>query len=71
MHDPAFPAFAGLAGILLLLPLPFQLKSKNLSLLFYVWWLLISTLIYFVNSIVWYNGVEDPAPVWCDIGKSL
>lgn len=67
MYDPVFPAFAGLATLLLLLPLPFQLKSKNISLLLYVWWLLAATLIYFVNSIIWYRGVAESADIWCDI----
>lgn len=66
-NEYAFPAFAGIAFLLLLIPFPLQVRSGNLALIFYMGWLIIITLTYFVNSIQWANNVTIVNPVWCDI----
>ncbi|EJU00446.1 fungal pheromone STE3G-protein-coupled receptor [Dacryopinax primogenitus] len=67
MHDVVFQAFSGVSLLLVLLPISWHIRAVNtgtLSLIFYVFF---GNLFYFVNSVVWFNALWDPAPVWCDI----
>ena len=69
MH-PELPLASIVVALLVLLPLPAQLRARNIALIT----LLISTsilnIIYVINSLVWAENIRDTAPIWCDIGGS-
>ncbi len=69
MHDLALIIFSGLAIVLLLLPLPAHLRANNSSTLINISWIFSGNLINFVNAIVWWDNVDNPSPVWCDISE--
>ncbi|CAE6406821.1 unnamed protein product [Rhizoctonia solani] len=71
MRDPVFPAFCALALALLLLVLPTHVRTRNSGTLLFIGWTFTTTLIFFVNSIVWAGNLSDPAPVWCDISAKI
>ena len=71
--DPTFPLvpIANLAACLLVL----LSMSKNM---FQFWnigacsfaiWIAVESFTTSINSILWYNSVENIAPVWCDISE--
>lgn len=70
MSPVIFAVFSALAIPLLLLPLPWHIKSGNAGTLLYIFWTLTANLIVFINAIVWTDNVTNWAPVWCDISKS-
>lgn len=64
---PAFPVFAFLGFVVVLIPLPWHLQSWNAGTCLYMLWTALACLNQFVNSIVWHNNAINWAPVWCDI----
>jgi pheromone a factor receptor len=68
MRELAFAVACGLALLLLILPAPWHIKSRNSGTLLYIGWAFIGNLTYLVNAIVWNGNLLNPAPVWCDIG---
>ncbi|KAG8848425.1 a-factor receptor [Serendipita sp. 411] len=71
MRELAFTIGCAFAILLLLLPSPWHIRSKNPGTLLYIAWSLTANVIYFVNSIVWRGNIRNPAPVWCDIATKL
>ncbi|KAF8704763.1 STE3-like pheromone receptor, partial [Rhizoctonia solani] len=71
MRDPVFPTICALALVLLLLVLPTHVRARNIGTLLFIGWSFISTLVFFVNSLVWAGNLSDPAPVWCDISAKI
>lgn len=67
---PLFPVFSFIASILALIPLPWHLQAWNAGTCLYMMWASLSSLVYFVNSIIWHSSMENVASVWCDICKS-
>lgn len=67
---PLFPICAFLAFVLVLIPLPWHLQSWNSGTCLFMFWVGLSALNFFINSIIWHNNVLDSAPIWCDICKS-
>lgn len=43
-------------------------NSRNTAVLSLIGWLLVSTLVQGVNSVVWAGNVDVRSPAWCDIG---
>lgn len=73
MADPTYPlfsVFAFLGFIVALIPLPWHFQAWNAGTCIFMLWASISSLIQFVNSLVWRGNVADVAPIWCDICKS-
>lgn len=70
MHDLVFIIYAAVALVLLLVASPPHFKSGNVGACILVTWAFIGCLGFFVNAIVWWDNVEDHAPVWCDICES-
>jgi pheromone a factor receptor len=70
MRHPEFLAAAGLASVLILIPLPAQVRVHNVALLVLIVGTFFINVISIVNTLVWAGNVRDVAPVWCDIGKS-
>ncbi|KAF8174227.1 GPCR fungal pheromone mating factor, partial [Pholiota molesta] len=67
MQHPELPLFALLSAILALIPAIWHWRSRNVAILALIFWLSLSNLISFVNTIVWAGNVRNPIPVWCDI----
>lgn len=67
MLYPQLPAGAFIAAILVLIPLPWHWRARNVSTLAIIAWLFVMNIIYAVNSIIWSGNVNNPVPVWCDI----
>ncbi|KAJ7212693.1 Rcb2.42, partial [Mycena pura] len=66
-----FPISGFAAAALLLVPLPWHWRARNVPTLSIIAWLLISNIIVAVNSIIWADNVNDTARVWCDITTKL
>jgi pheromone a factor receptor len=69
MHDLGLTIFSGLGIVLVLLPLPMHLRAGNAGTLFNIAWLFVGNLIFFVNTIVWWDSDANVAPIWCDISE--
>ncbi|KAL6308810.1 fungal pheromone STE3G-protein-coupled receptor [Sparassis latifolia] len=61
------PYVAFLAAILVLVPLPWYWRAKNVATLSLMAWLFVVNVIYGVDSILWHDSVVVVVPVWCDI----
>jgi hypothetical protein len=64
---PAFPIFAFIAFVLVLIPLPWHFQAWNSGTCLFMIWTAVGCLNLFINSIVWRNNAIDWAPIWCDI----
>ena len=75
--DPTFPLVPLLnfiCAILTLSPLyvhTFRSKSWNIPIFAISLWTSVECIITGVNATIWSNNVQDVAPVWCDICKSM
>lgn len=65
------PVGAFIAAGLVLVPLPWHWRARNVAMLSTIVWLFVSNMIYAVDAIIWAGNVEDSAPVWCDITTKL
>jgi pheromone a factor receptor len=65
------PIGAFIAATIVLIPLPWHWRARNIATLSIIAWLFISNVIYGVNSIIWMGTVENMAPIWCDIGEDF
>ena len=64
---PLFPVFAFLGFFLTLIPFPWHLQAWNAGTCVFMIWASFSSLIQFVNSLIWRGNMINSAPVWCDI----
>ena len=71
MHRPEFTAASVVAVFLLFVPLPSQLRVRNVAVVVLIGGTIFIHLIHIVNTLVWASNVRDVAPIWCDIGLSL
>lgn len=67
MQHPELPTFAFISALLVLVPLPWHWRARNVATLAIIFWLFVVDVIYGVNAIVWAGNVRNPIPVWCDI----
>jgi pheromone a factor receptor len=68
MHHPEVPTASALAAVLILIPLPAQIRSRNVALIALSIGSFFINVIFLVNSLVWAGTSLNVAPVWCDIG---
>ena len=68
MRYPEISAISAIAAVLMLIPLPAQLRAGNVALITLLVGSFFINMLYFVDSLVWAGNVRDVAPVWCDIG---
>ncbi|ELU36720.1 STE3 domain-containing protein [Rhizoctonia solani AG-1 IA] len=64
---PAIPIANGVAIVLVLLPISWHWKARNIGTLLYIGWTVLGNLNWLINTIVWRGTWEDLAPRWCDI----
>ena len=57
------------ATILVLVPLPTQLRDRNFATLSLLAWLFLVNVYRGIDAIVWLDDAVVRGPVWCDIGK--
>ncbi|KAJ9096420.1 hypothetical protein QFC21_005242 [Naganishia friedmannii] len=63
------PAAIGLFCVLYVLP--WHIRVRNLATLSMSFWMVCLSLIHIINPLIWNDGVENKAPVWCDISSAL
>lgn len=69
---PLVPIANFLACILVLLSLSKSMfQSWNVGVCSFAIWIVLSSFMTAVDSIIWAGSVESLAPVWCDIGTCL
>ncbi|KAG9217558.1 hypothetical protein CCMSSC00406_0008485 [Pleurotus cornucopiae] len=68
---PAFPIFAFISFVLVLIPLPWHFQAWNSGTCLYMIWIAIGCLNFSINSIIWHGNAIDWAPIWCDISTRL
>ncbi|TFK50595.1 fungal pheromone STE3G-protein-coupled receptor [Heliocybe sulcata] len=68
---PLYPVFALLGFILVLIPLPWHVRSWNSGTCWYMLWTGLGCAVHFVNSVLWHGSVSNMAPVWCDISTRI
>jgi hypothetical protein len=71
MRHPELPFALAIAVILILVPLPSQIRRGNIAILTLMISTLLLTVILLVNTLVWAGSFRDVAPVWCDICESV
>jgi pheromone a factor receptor len=64
------PIGAFLAAALVLVPLPWHWRARNVATLSLIAWLFVLNLIYGVNASIWAGNFKILVPVWCDIGNA-
>jgi hypothetical protein len=62
------PIGAFVAAFLVLIPLPWHWRARNVPTLSIIAWLFVSNIILGVNTIIWADSIDITAVVWCDIG---
>ncbi|KAJ7455551.1 putative fungal pheromone GPCR, STE3-type [Mycena latifolia] len=67
----ALSASAFIACVLVLVPLPWHWRARNIPTLSIIAWLLLCNLTYGINAVIWAGNVEIVVPVWCDIATKL
>jgi hypothetical protein len=71
MRHPELPVGALTAALLVLVPVPHQVRVKNWGTVSLIVWLCVTNLIYGMDEIIWAENVNITAVVWCDISASL
>ncbi|KAJ6461747.1 pheromone A receptor-domain-containing protein [Mycena sanguinolenta] len=64
---PLFPIFSFLGFALQLVPLYWQIERWNVGTLWYIFWISLSCITQYFNSVVWAGNTNNPAPGWCEI----
>nr|AAS46748.1 PDSTE3.3 mating-type pheromone receptor [Pleurotus djamor] len=65
--SPELPAVAFLAAFLVLIPLPWHWRARNVSTCAMIAWLFVVNLIYGINAIIWADTPRRQAIIYCDI----
>ena len=65
------PAPAFIAAVLVLIPLPRQIRARNIASIAMILWFFEHCLVSGINAIMWAGNVRDSAPVWCEISKTF
>lgn len=66
---PGLPIASFLAAVLVLIPLPWHWRARNIPTLSIIFWLFVVNMTHGVNAIVWYHNVEIRLVVWCEISE--
>ena len=68
MRYPEIPVAFCIVAVLVLMPLPSQLRARNIAGLTLIFSTILLSIVNTVNALVWAGHCRDVAPVWCDIG---
>ena len=72
MRHPELPFALAVAVILILVPIPSQIRRRNVATLVLITSTFLLVVTSLVNTIVWAGNLRDVtvAPIWCDICES-
>ncbi|KAJ7768128.1 putative fungal pheromone GPCR, STE3-type [Mycena maculata] len=65
------PIGAFIASFIVLIPLPWHWRARNVPTLSLIAWLFISNMIYAIDAVIWAGNIDVVAEVWCDIATKL
>ncbi|CAE6424206.1 unnamed protein product [Rhizoctonia solani] len=65
------PIVSFICTILVLIPLPWHWRVRNIATLSIIFWIAIINLTRGINSVIWAGRTVNYAPVWCDITTKL
>ncbi|KAJ7649292.1 Rcb2.42 [Mycena rosella] len=65
------PIGAFIAALLVLVPLPWHWRARNVPTLSIIAWLFLSNIMLGVNSIIWADNIRIVARVWCDVATKF
>ncbi|KAJ7061156.1 Rcb2.42 [Mycena amicta] len=65
------PIGAFLGAALVLVPLPWHWRARNVPTLSIIAWLFVSNITMAINSIIWADSIRLTARVWCDITTKI
>ncbi|KAJ7085505.1 putative fungal pheromone GPCR, STE3-type [Mycena belliarum] len=65
------PIGAFAAALLVLVPLPWHWRARNVPTLSIIAWLFFSNIMLAVNAIIWADNINITAQVWCDIATKF
>ncbi|OCF59121.1 hypothetical protein L486_03622 [Kwoniella mangroviensis CBS 10435] len=71
MRHPDYPFWSFISTVLVLLPLPWHIRARNIATLSLIFWLVLANVVTFVNTIVWAGNFRDHNPIWCDISSRV
>jgi phosphatidylserine synthase len=71
MRYPEIPALSAIVAVLLLVPLPSQLRARNIATVTLVLSTFMLSIKNVVNTLVWNGNTRNVAPAWCDFGEIL
>ncbi|KAF9514388.1 hypothetical protein BS47DRAFT_1343157 [Hydnum rufescens UP504] len=71
MGHPALAPVSFISMALVLIPLPWHLRARNVATVSTFLWLAVCNLYHFVNAVLWKGNVDIRAEVYCDISTSL
>ncbi|KAF8628578.1 hypothetical protein AX17_005974 [Amanita inopinata Kibby_2008] len=71
MRHPELPIIAFFTAVLVIIPLPWHWRARNVATVALMLWLFAVDVIYGVNAIIWAGNVDNSAPIWCDIATKV
>ena len=66
---PLFPVLGIITSVLVLLPLPAQIRASNVVVAALIIWVFLYTMCWVINNIMWSDNYDVKAIVWCSICK--
>jgi hypothetical protein len=60
-----------IAAILVLIPLPRQIRARNVATIAIIFWFFEDCLLSSIRVIVWAGNVNDSAPFLCELGEAF
>jgi hypothetical protein len=70
-RSPEFAPLGIIAAILVLIPLPRQIRARNVATIAMIFWFFEHCLVSSINAIVWAGNVNDSAPAFCEISEAF
>ncbi|KAK4689797.1 pheromone a factor receptor, partial [Tremellales sp. Uapishka_1] len=67
MRHPEFPFWSFVSIVIVLIPAPWHYRARNVATMSIIFWLTLSNLVLFVNTLIWADNYKNTSPIWCDI----
>jgi Pheromone A receptor len=71
LRYPELPVLGIIAAILVLIPVPRQIRARNVATIAIIFWFFEHCLLGSINVIVWAGNVNDSAPFLCDLSEAF
>ena len=55
---------------MMVMPLPWHWRARNIATLGLIFWIFIDNLFVFINTLIWADNFRNHAPIWCDISEN-